>query len=476
MSNAFDQQNDPTPYINSVPTLSKPEPVAPKTDYADKRMKLEEERTKSVSEPEIQNLQSMQQRLEALSHKKTPVPADPKFTEPPAAPKQDFTDPIKAFQNPAVFIATLGSLFSRAPMTAALNAGGAAMEAYHKGEAEEFLQKREEWKQNLEVALEKNKIALEKYNVAWRKSDAAVKDKQAEMLAIASGEKMETMIAAIKGGHYDKVDGILEGLEKAQQKSEDSLESLKKQMFMADYRARVSTQTYEDKARLKQKIDSGLVDDETSDFMARQLIAGNVQTLTGLFQTKGAKVKIEGQARKILVDEMGMKPQEAADFMATQSNKFFGERAYQRTAGSYGARVESATNEVEQLVPQAIEASKALERTDFVPVNKLIQMWQQGISDPKYNDFITANFGLLTAYTRAMNPTGTPHVNDRLEAHAIQLLGQAVGPEAYEVQVKRLWKEVQASKKAIAETREGLKPAKDFPVKTDDGWKIERIN
>ena len=110
-------------------------------------------------------------------------------------------------------------------------------------------------------------------------------------------------------------------------------------------------------------------------------------------------------------------------------------------------------------------------RGKFVPVNKLIQMFQAGTSDPKYNDFVVANFSLLNAYARAMNPTGTPHVNDRLEAHAIQLLGQAVGSEAYEVQVRRLWKEVQASKKAIKETREGLGGAKDFPGDSgDDGW------
>ena len=104
-------------------------------------------------------------------------PARPLFRQirssstPTPPPKQDFTDPIKVFQNPAVVIATLGSIFSRAPLTAALNAGGAAMEAYHKGEAEKFALKRDEWKENLQLALEKNKIVLEKYNAAWKKSD-----------------------------------------------------------------------------------------------------------------------------------------------------------------------------------------------------------------------------------------------------------------------------------------------------------------
>lgn len=224
MPDPFTQQNDPTPYINSIPGLVKPSPAPaeppPDTkpeDYTKKRLELAND-SKKVGDEEIAHLTALQEKYENLVSRHTPLPHDPQLTSAPKPPKFDYTDPIKAFQNPAVLIATLGSLFSRAPMTAALNAGAAAMTAYHKGEAEVFTQKREEWKEALDAAMRNNQIELDKYNVAWKKSDAAVKDKMAELAAVAAGQKNETVIAAIRTGQIDKIDGIYEGLQKAQDK------------------------------------------------------------------------------------------------------------------------------------------------------------------------------------------------------------------------------------------------------------------
>jgi hypothetical protein len=132
-----------------------------------------------------------------------------------------------------------------------------------------------------------------------------------------------------------------------------------------------------------------------------------------------------------------------------------GATSYQRAAGSQGARIESASNEVEQLLPQAIEASRALPRGKFVPWNKLSQQWEAGTSDPAYNDFAIANFGLTSAYVRAMNPTGNPRIADRFEVKANNILSLATDQKSYEVQAARLWKEVQASKIAVAKTSQG---------------------
>lgn len=131
---------------------------------------------------------------------------------------------------------------------------------------------------------------------------------------------------------------------------------------------------------------------------------------------------------------------------------------YGRTSGGMTARVEAAANEVEQLIPQAVDASKKLPRGPFVPFNKLHQEWLKGTSDERYNDFMVANVSLLNAYMRAMNPQGIPRVAERFEAHAIGLLSMATSQQAYEVQIRRLWKEVQASKTAMAKMREGVHP------------------
>ena len=265
-------------------------------------------------------------------------------------------------------------------------------------------------------------------------------------------------MAAFSQGNVDAVDKLLESRRKALDtiiEHQDQHEAQRATAELARERAKALRQTSEG---------GGPLNPDTARFMARQLEKGNTAALTGLFQQKGAKAQIEAALRDILINEKGMTEEEAASHVTDQVAKFQGTKAYQSTAGRYGARVETATNEVEQLVPQALETSKALPRGKFVPVNKLLQAYQQGTSDPAYNDFAIANFSLINAYTRAMNPTGTPHVNDRLEQHAQGILSTATSPQAYEVQVRRLWKEVQASKQAIAETQKGLGKPRNSPV------------
>jgi hypothetical protein len=80
----------------------------------------------------------------------------------------------------------------------------------------------------------------------------------------------------------------------------------------------------------------------------------------------------------------------------------------------------------------------------------------------------------MNAYARAMNPSGTPHVNDRLEAKAQSVLSVATSPEAYEKQVRRLWIKVQASKKAIGEARKGVGQPEPFPGDRSEGQIVKQ--
>ena len=229
-SSPFQKAN---PQLFTPPAAPNPAPTAkngnPGVDYTNQRMELAT-KASGIEDEEITKIREMRSKWQSMASRHTPIPRDPNFQPIPKAPVQDFTDPLKVFQNPAVVLATLGSLFSRAPLTAALDAGGAAMEAYHKGEAEKFTLKRDEWKEAVEASKAQNEIELQKYNAAWKKSDAAVKDKLAEMQAIAAGVKDEVMIAGIKTGQLDRIDKIfLDARQKATDKLEESLLKLKEQ-------------------------------------------------------------------------------------------------------------------------------------------------------------------------------------------------------------------------------------------------------
>lgn len=138
---------------------------------------------------------------------------------------------------------------------------------------------------------------------------------------------------------------------------------------------------------------------------------------------------------------------------------FTGDQSYQRTAGGAGARIEFTSNEVVQALPLAVEASRNLPRGQYVPWNTLVQRFHQGTSDPAYNDFVLKNFALINAYTRAMNPLGLPRIQERLEQQAQGILSTATSSQAYEVQARALWQEVQRSRAAVAETRAGTGPS-----------------
>ena len=261
MPDVFSGDTSPVDYTQFLPKEAPP-PAAPPgnpkeaakagDDYLAKELELSKT-MRSSEETEMARLAAYQDRIEKLASRHTAVPKDPNLVKPEEPPKQNFTDPIKAFQNPAVIIATMGSLFTRAPLTAAMNAGGAAMEAYHKGEAEQFAIKRDEWKENLDRAIQLNKIELEKYDAAWKRSDAAVKDKMAEMQAIASGMKNEAVLAAIRNADPDRVMGIYENLRKGQEKLEEAREKQASMERIAAERSRALGAKQDQKTQQRQE-------------------------------------------------------------------------------------------------------------------------------------------------------------------------------------------------------------------------------
>lgn len=151
--------------------------------------------------------------------------------------------------------------------------------------------------------------------------------------------------------------------------------------------------------------------------------------------------------------------------------KYHSEGKFQDVAAGYGARVENAVNELKQLIPQAAASSSQYKRSDMVALNELYNKWKQQQSDPRFNDLLLASFGTISAYVRAMNPAGTPRVADRLETEQIKLLSGAVGQEAYMAQLRRMWKEAQASQTATYETgKEGRRPGDiNAPMPGDTG-------
>lgn len=165
------------------------------------------------------------------------LPALPQYQNIPQAPRQDFADPIKAFQNPAVVLATLGSLLTRSPLTTAMNAGGAAMEAFHKGDMQTAELKRKEWDDAAKQAEAQNKLELEKYKEAWHRRDVDIQERFADMVGLAAGFDDPLIRAAIQTHNIPVLEKLLIAKETVQNQMERDRQIMKERLAEAIIRS-----------------------------------------------------------------------------------------------------------------------------------------------------------------------------------------------------------------------------------------------
>jgi hypothetical protein len=135
----------------------------------------------------------------------------------------------------------------------------------------------------------------------------------------------------------------------------------------------------------------------------------------------------------------------------------------QGAAASAGARV-GATREANlklilqvanAAIPAAIEQSEKVGRTNWVPLNKIIQKGEVMTSDPELRSFGMANLQLAESWARAMNPTGVMRESDREKA--LEFLNTADSPATYKRLVQQLQVQMQRELDAITKTGEGTK-------------------
>jgi len=140
--------------------------------------------------------------------------------------------------------------------------------------------------------------------------------------------------------------------------------------------------------------------------------------------------------------------------IATKIAEFSGLQSAERAVGTRTANVEMAVSELNRVMPLALQASKAVNRGKFVPLNTAIQAIQRGSSDPALARFVAANTTLANVYARAISPTGVPTVSGN--EHARDMLGTAPSQEAYEAVVGQMQKEAEAAEAAPGDVKIGL--------------------
>lgn len=192
--------------------------------------------------------------------------------------------------------------------------------------------------------------------------------------------------------------------------------------------------------------------DETADFLAERVIAGDKQALIGLGRgAQGANnlAKVQGLVAQ-KAQERGLDAQD----ILNKSAEIQGLNAQQRTFGTQTARMSTSSVEAQGAITLGRQASAAVDRGNWVPVNKAIQSWQRGTSNPELGKFVAANLAIINTYARAINPTGQPTVADK--EHAREILSTATGPDQYSAVLDQMQQEIDMAHNSPAVAKRGL--------------------
>lgn len=189
---------------------------------------------------------------------------------------------------------------------------------------------------------------------------------------------------------------------------------------------------------------------EELNTMARQWMAGDKSVLQNV--GRGVQGASDLRAiRKAIIAEMnkqGISPEAQAVKMA----EFQGMAAGQRALGTRTANIEMAANEARNMIKPALDLSEKINRTQWTPVNRAIQAYETGSSDPEMAAWGAANFSLVNTYVRAIAPTGVPPESAR--EHALKMLNTAMDKEAYRRVLRQMDIEMDAALKSPEQVRD----------------------
>ena len=208
----------------------------------------------------------------------------------------------------------------------------------------------------------------------------------------------------------------------------------------------------------------GGMGDGAVELAARRLKEGDLSALTNI--GRGAQAshdlgRIQNRMADILVKEDGLSLADAAKKVSASVQAFkasqTGQSAEARTGATREANLNLILKATDAAIPAALDASDKVDRTGWVPLNRIIQKGQLATSDPDLMKFGMANLQLAEHWARAMNPTGVMRESDRDKA--LEFLGTATSKDTYRGLVEQLRTQITRERDAV----KGVAPGSSSP-------------
>ncbi len=220
---------------------------------------------------------------------------------------------------------------------------------------------------------------------------------------------------------------------------------------------------------------TGTLEPETLTQVAEQYLAGDRQAIQGYARNAQARAALQNEIAK----QARAKGWSGAD-IAAQMADFTGTMAGSRTVGTRAAQISLAATEAEKMIPVAEAASKAFERSQFVPANVALKAFQTQTGKPEVLAFGAALNSLVNVYARAISPSGVPTVSDK--DHAREMISTIHSPEQFAAVMGIIRQELKIAKEAPGlvkdATRQRVSPgvATEAPAAAPtSGWSIKPL-
>lgn len=446
------------------PPAAAPQPPAGQTAPIDQMI---EEARKRAQPPQVDTAQ-MDQRLAQIPQV---APQSTPGALPQAPAKREAPDNFKAFQNPMVLVALLGSLATRSPLTTAFQSAAAAMEGYNKGDTQAYERERQQFKDSLDEAMTRMKYENEKYKISMEQRNRAVDHVIADTFAQAAGNNDPYMKALAAKGDVDGMIKMQEARQKSYQQLVELKEKEKAREELQRYREQ-RTKIEEEKLKQLQHGQSTLSPDAI-DFMAQQLNAGNTTVLTNLGRGQ------QGAANVVAVRERAAEMARNKDMSPQDVNanaaQFGGQRAGANALGRQLAQTEGAIEQATATSARVIEISEKIPRTEFKTLNQIMLAAERGTGGEDAVRLRVAVNTLVQNYARALSAGGTRTTDSaRHEAQSLLEEGYSKGQmrAVVDQMLKEMDSEKQGAKKAIQnwgkiQEKDGAAPVKSTGTAPD---------
>jgi hypothetical protein len=244
---------------------------------------------------------------------------------------------------------------------------------------------------------------------------------------------------------FQKQETVDQASQKLQQEAQEHLDEQTK--ITAYQQAQIALKKQE-----LDKSDEGVIDDQTAKFYAQ--IFNKTGSMPSLGYGKIAAANRTKIAQFAMQDAQGQ-GQTPADIVANRVD-YAANRAGATTAARSGANIDRAVIEAQNTFPLAEQASAAVPRGDWVPINQLSQAAKKAGSNSALGAFEVANQGVITAYAAAMG-RGSPVTTVHAQQHAEELLSTATSHEAYVARLRQMQKEMDAAQAAPGQVRANIR-------------------